>query len=858
VIVPEYNKVVFFVIVLISLSLKDLNGQVQRGDTLKKVSADTLTVPEEGDEIEQQVQYSGEDSVVGLPQQGKVLLYGKAKVNYGTMDMQAEYIEIDYNKNLISAYGKKDSLGKNVGTPVFKDGGETPIEAEKIVYNLKTKRGKIFNALTKQGELLVVGNEIKKDSNNIIYMKNMKCIPCQDDDARTVFRASRAKIIPDDKIVTGPMFLEIGGVPTPLGLPFGYFPNTKKQHNGILLPRFGNSPNQGYNLKEGGFYWGINDRTDMIIRGDIYTNGSYVLSTNNNYNVLYKSSGAVFLSFSRFNIGDRDIPKQFSQQQAYDVRWQHAQDNKQNPSIRFNADVNYRSNQTFNRLNAINSEQFLQNQFLSNISFAKSFKFSSLSINAQHNQNSQTRDMNIIFPSMVFNINSFFPFKKETHVNQNALDKVRMSYVVEANNTLSGKDTVIFKGAYWDRMKYGIRHNLPISTSFNIFKYINATPQINLSSMMYTKSIRKDLEYQNIGSADHERDSLIPVVRTKTLKQFSAGYDASFSTSLKTQVYFDYFFRRGKVSRIRHLLIPDLTYQYRPDFGEEQYGFWKQVQLDSLGRKGYYSIFENSIYSGPQRGEISSLSLNLNNNFEGKIKQRTDTGVTFKKVVLLQNISASGSYNFAADTMKMSPLGLSARSRVLKYFDVVAGATFDPYAFDHQLNRRINVYAYDRAQSLARLVNARFTVNTSIGSDMLTALRKSREKPKISSGVERGVETDLNTNAKLPWNLSMYYTLELTNINDYKLQPTHALQLSGDLMPTKYWKVGISSGFDFLNKKISYTRFSIYRDLKCWQAQIDWVPYGISKSYSIAVNLKTSMLSEFKIPRQRSWFDNFQ
>src|SRR5436190_10950981 len=263
---PRYTKVFFFFFLLISFSFSELNAQADGGDTLKKVRVDTLAAPQEGDQLDGPINYTAEDSVVALQKLGRVLLYGKSKVLYGTMDMQAEVIEIDYRNNLVLAYGKKDSTGKLVGTPVFKEGSETPIEAEKIMYNLKTKKGKIFSALTKQGELLVIGNEVKKDSTDIIYMKNMRCIPCQEEDARTVFKASKAKIIPDDKIVTGPMFLEIGGVPTPLGLPFGYFPNTKRQHNGIILPLFGTSEERGFNLQGGGYYWGINDMTDMIIK----------------------------------------------------------------------------------------------------------------------------------------------------------------------------------------------------------------------------------------------------------------------------------------------------------------------------------------------------------------------------------------------------------------------------------------------------------------------------------------------------------------------------------------------------------------------------------------------------------------
>ncbi|MDI1353916.1 MAG: putative LPS assembly protein LptD [bacterium] len=842
---------------LISLSFNHLNAQTQGNDTLKKVSADTLVQEEESKELEEQIVYTAEDSVVALPGKGKVLLYGKSKVTYGTMDMQAEYIEINYTRNIISAYGKKDSLGKNVGTPVFKDGSDTPMEAEKIMYNLRTKKGKIYNALTHQGELLVIGNEIKKDSTNVIYMKDMRCIPCGEEDARTVFRASKAKIIPNDKIVTGPMYLEIGGVPTPLGLPFGYFPNTKKQHNGILLPTFGASANQGYFLKQGGYYWGINDKTEMFIRGDIYTNGSYRINTENNYNVLYKARGALLLSFTKFNSGDKDIPTQYFTQKSYDVQWRHSQDNKSNPSVRFSADVNYHSNQSLNRLNGQNSQQFLQNQFQSNVSFSKTFKLSSLSINALQNQNSQTRQMSIVFPSLTFNVNSFFPFKNETRAKQNVIDKIRVYYLLEASNKLNGADTSIFKGNFLDSLNYGVSQKLPISTCFNILKYITATPALNLSSVMYTKSIEKEFYLDNIGSKDKERDSSIGKVRTNTVKGFEAAYEASFSTALKTQVYFDYMFRKGKIKQIRHLLIPSLNYLYRPDFGEPKYGYWKKVQTDTAHHMANYSIFEKSIYGGPGIGKQNSLGIDLNNNLEAKIKHTSDTGTTYKKVVLLQNLGLSGNYNFAADSFKTSQISLTARTKVLKYFDIVAGSSFDPYHYNKELGRRVSVYAVSEGGPVARMVNANFSINTTIGSNMLKALSKTREAPKMSSGAERGIESDLESKEKLPWNLSIYYTLGLTNPDASKFRTNNNLRFSGDIKPTKYWKVGVSSGFDFLTQRLSYTRFSVYRDLKCWQAQIDWVPFGVSKMYMITLNMKTSMLSEFKIPRTRQWYDTF-
>ncbi len=837
---------VFFCNLLISYFR--VYGQTAPADTVKNVKADSLDT--DADILEAKIDYKANDSIIFLGELKKLYMYGEANVLYENMNMTAAVIEMDYNRDLITAYGLPDSSGKLKGNPVFKDDGEE-MQAEKIMFNLKSKRGKIYNALTKQGELLVYGAEIKRDSNNVIYMKDMKCIPCEHADSRTVFRATRAKIIPNDKIVTGPMYLEIGGVPTPLGLPFGYFPNTKKRANGVLLPTFGNSPAQGFNLREGGFYWGINDKTDMIVRGDIYSNGSWAVRTTNNYLVLYKAAGSLNLGFSQFNIGDRDIPAEFKKQRSYSISWQHRQDNKNNPKVNFTANVNYQ-NARYNTFNAINTGQYLTNTFQSNINYSRTFKIGTLSSNATHSQNNNTRITDISFPQLTFNVNRFFPFKRENAVRQNVFDKIGVNYLFEARNTLSGVDSTLFKGDIEKKMKYGVRHSLPISTNFNLFKYITVTPALNLSSVMYTKSIRKQF-VTDINPAGR--------IKTDTVNGFVAGYDANFSTAFNTKVFFDYQYKKGRVRQIRHLLIPTLTYVYRPDLGESHYGFWKKVQTDTFGRTTNYSIFENSLFGGPAAGKQNSLNFNLNNNIEAKVRQQTDTGITYKKVVLLQNLGITGGYNFALDSMHMSQLGVTARNRIWKFFDVVAGANFDPYGYriDSETNRiiRVKQYAWNYNNTPARILNANFALNATFGSNDLLRKEKAKQSPDLTNGAERGVKVETKEQEKLPWNLSVFYNLTLDYADPRKAKTMQTLNFSGDISPTKNWKLGVTSGFDFVNKQLSYTSFDIYRDLKCWEARINWVPFGFRKSYNLTINLKTAMLSDFKIPRQRQWFDNF-
>lgn len=819
-------------------------------DSIKQITVDSLKDQGDDEPLDHPIVYNARDSIRYETKGNKIYLFGDGFVQYEEMNLKSEFIEIDNDKNTITAYGKTDSLGNNVATPVFKD-GEQEINCRKMVYNLKTKKGKIYDVLTKEGDLLLLGSEVKKDSNNVVYMKNLKCIPCQYEDSRTIFKAKRAKIIPDDKIVTGPMYLEIAGVPTPLGLPFGFFPNTKKRHSGLLIPFYGNSDALGFYLKDGGFYWGINDKTDMTIRGDIYSNGSWGLRTLNNYNVNYKYNGYLSLGFSEFKNGEKEIPSLYSKQRDISINWRHTQDQKNNPTIRFSSDVNIRTSK-YNKYNAQNTGQYLQNTFQSNINFSKTFKIGSLGVNARHDQNTQTKLMNISFPELTFNVNRFYPFKNENRVKQNPIDKIGISYLFEARNTLSGADTSIFKGNVGDSLKYGFKHTLPISTNVTLFKYFTLTPALNLSAVMYTKTTRKEL------NTDSNR-----IYRTVD-RNFMTGYDANFNSALSTKLFMDYVFKGKRLKQIRHLLIPSLAYTYRPDFGEEQYGFWRDVISDTTNKyKNKYSVFENTLFGGPSQGTQNSLSVNLNNNLEAKVRQKTDTGFVYNKVTILQNLSFNGNYNFAADSFRMSNISMTGRTKIWKYFDLVFGSTFDPYYTTVLTNTITNQdYSYRTSRYLAnengRLMDFKsgnIAINASFSSSNLVSKAK---KPDLTNGAEKGAAPTNTAQAqeKLPWRLNIYYNITYTKVLE-KLKDIQTLNFSGDVNITKYWKLGVTSGYDFTNKNLSYTSVNLYRDLRCWEARIDWVPFGFRKSYSLTINLKTSMLSDVKIPRQRQWYDNF-
>ncbi len=815
---------------------------------VKTVDLDTLDDDEDQQALDKKIIYNARDSIRYETQGQKVYLFGDAYIEYESMSIKAERITIDNEKNTIKSAGKVDSLGAYYGRPVFKiDGQEST--ADSMLYNVKTKKGKIYGIKTKEGELILLGSEVKKDSNDVVYMKELKCIPCQFEDSRTIFRAKKAKIIPDDKIVTGPMYLEIAGVPTPLGLPFGYFPNTKRRHSGLLIPTFNSSEVLGYNLKDGGFYWGISDQTDMTIRGDIYTNGSWALRTLNNYNINYKYTGSLSLGYSEFRSGEREIPSStglstaFGKQRDFSLTWTHTQDQKNNPSVRFSSNVNIKTSK-YNKYNALNTGQYLTNTFYSSINYTKTFKLSSLSVGARHDQNTQTKIMNLSFPELTFNVNRFFPFKREGRTRQNPLDKLGISYLLEARNTLSGYDSAIFKGDIADKLKYGVRHSVPISTNITLLKYFTLTPALNLSAAMTTKTTEKYFD------TDSNK------VFSNTIKEFKTGYDANFNTSLTTKVFMDYLFRSKRIKQIRHLLIPTVNYTYRPDYGAEQFGFYKEVRTSNLSSyQARYSVFENAMFPGPPDGEQNSIGVNLNNTIDAKVRQNTDTGFTFKKVQILQNLTVNGFYNFAAEEYKMSLITVSGRTKVWKFFDLLVNSSFDPYAIDPDTKLRVNKYAFAVSDKLLRFTTGNAAINASFSSNTIQAMKP--KKPDLTNGAEKGAAptNTVQSQDQLPWNLNMYYNVGFSR-DTAKVKTIQTLSFSGDIALTKNWKVGVTSGYDFTAKNLSYTSINIYRDLRCWEARIDWVPFGFRKSYSLTINLKTSMLSDVKIPRQRQWYDN--
>ncbi|HWY38635.1 MAG TPA: putative LPS assembly protein LptD, partial [Bacteroidia bacterium] len=660
-------------------------------------SIDTVAA-DEGKDIESEITYEADDSLRMEPENKKIYLFGNAKVHYEDFDLKAAYIEIDNKNNLVTAMGVADSSGKLNGNPEFKE-GQSEMTCEKIVYNIKTKKGKITGILTKQSDMFIHGEAVKKDSNNVMYIKNMKCIPCEFDDAKIYFRASKAKVIPNDKIITGPLFVEVMNIPTPLGAPFGYFPNVKnKSKTGILMPYYGSSQAQGYFLKNLGFFMPTGDKVQFILYGDIYSNGSFALRPTTTYKVNYKYSGGFTISFSQFNLGipeDRtplktpegvpiNDPNRFTRQQDFRINWNHSQDRKNDPTISFNATINAGS-AGFNKVNNQTPGVYLNNTLTSNIMFSKSFKNSTLTLNARHNQNTSSRDLQIDAPGLMFAVTRFFPFKNAAHTTQNWLDKLYMDYTFQVQGSIKEKDFNLFKPKTLDSLQYGMVHKMPIGTNISLFKYFTLNPQVNLMGYTYFQTVEKNW---NPVTNDYY---------TYIRRMPSFAGDANIQTNLTTKVYGDYVFKSKFIPQIRHQVIPTLGFVYHPELMGQNVTFYNprtRTELyeygntDAYGNGVYYSRFERGIFGGPAGVESGNITFNVNNTFDAKVRQRTDTGNTYKKVTLLQMLSIGGSYDVAAKKNNFSVVNLSGRTSLIKnIIGVMSTATFDPYSLDSLHNR---------------------------------------------------------------------------------------------------------------------------------------------------------------------------
>ena len=754
-----------------------------------------------------------------------IYLYGNASITYENAKIQADQIIINWETNIIEARCGKDSLENLIGCPIFTENNET-FNAKLIKYNLKTKKSFIKNISTKEGEGYILGKTVKKTNKDVFFLRKGDYTTCNLDKPHYSIRSNKIKVIPGEKIITGPAYLTFFNIPTPLILPFGYFPSSNKQSSGVLIPSYGESENLGFFLKNGGYYFTISEKLDLQLRGDVYSKGSWSLKSLFRYKNRYKYSGNVNLNYSKMVNSINGFPD-YSKKNDFFIRWSHKQDPKLNPLVNFSANVNAGSS-TFHRNNSINSDDYLSNTFQSSISITKRWNNLpfNLSTNLNHSQNTQTNIVNLSLPDISFSVNRIFPFK---NANKNWIKNIGLSYNMQTKNSISILDTLLFKKQSLSKFRNGMKHNIPISTSIKLFNYFTLNPRINFTERWYLNQIEKKWNGTDIV--------------TDTIKKLTRGYEYSFSTNLNTKIYGLIQFPKSKITAIRHVMSPNISFNYKPDFSSSKYDYYKNVQSNINGDVISYSIMENGIYGSPSKGRNGNIGFNLNNILEVKIKSSKDTLNNMKKIKILESLNISSSYNIFKDSLKFSNINLNARTRIFNIFDINFSSIYDPYVTNKSKTNNLNQFEIINNR-LARLKSLNTSIGLSINDKSFT-----NDKREDNEGEKRDFYD-------IPWQFSSNYSLTYNKgLKSSEFSDTiQTLNFSGNLKITPKWKIGFRSGFDFKKKELSYTTVDIYRDLHCWEMLFNWIPLGFHRSYTITIRVKANILKDLKYEKRKDWF----
>lgn len=787
--------------------------------------------------LSSKVTYSARDSIRLEVENQKVYLYGDAHVTYEDTKLDAERIVLDTKNNFVTATGVEDSTGKRIGNPKFTDGAQE-FASRGMSYNFETKKGKITDVITKEGDGYLHGEQVKRDSSNNFFVRHGKYTTCDLEHPHYYISASRVRVIPDDKIVTGPAYLVVADIPTPLMLPFGFFPNKKGQKSGILMPTYGESVTQGFYLNNGGYYFGISDKMDLAVTGDIFSRGSWGAQALSRYAKRYKYSGNFSLSYANQKFGEKYL-NNYENPQNFRVNWIHAQDAKARPDRMFSASVNAGSS-GFGKYQNTTTRQYLQNELSSSINFTKSWigKPYNFSASVNHNQNTLSKTISIKLPELNFSVARILPFQNlTTSKSMKWIKTFGFSYSTNLKNQLDTYDSLFFKKGVdmAAQMKNGMHHSIPISTSIKLFKYFNVNPTFSYNENWYLQTIRKSYSYET------------KTLKIDTVKRFESTRDYVFSTNLTTTLYGMYQLKRGPLKAVRHVMNPSIGYSFTPGLGKNIYGPWAN------GKKSSYTIYDGTLYGGANPNKSSAINFGLSNNLEMKVKSKKDTISGFKKISIFDNLSVFSSYNMIADSFKLAPFNLNMRTRLFQNVDLNVGSTLDPYLLKADSSKRINKYVWTERNSVGRLVSSNASLSFSLKSKEKLATKKEPETTNSPMKIP-GIITDDYVDFSVPWSLNVSYNLFYSKPL-YKKTITQTLSFYGDISVTENWKVSVNSGFDFNTKKLSYTSLNIHRDLHCWEMHLSLIPLGPRRSYNFELRVKSSTLSDLKIPRKQDWYD---
>jgi len=817
------------------------------------------------------VKYKAKDYIKVNRREQQMYLYNEAEINYGDLNITAGKIIINYAKSEIYAFGIKDSLGYTQ-SPIFKQ-GENIVEPDSIRYNFKTQKALIFNSRTEQTGMKLRATITKKENDSVYFVKDLILTTSKNlDDPEYHIKVRKAKLVPQKKIVSGVANMFIYSVPTPLGIPFAYFPLTEDRASGFIIPTFGENNDRGYFIQNGGYYFAVSDYFDLTLLGDFYTNGSYGYNISTDYKVNYNFSGQFGYRYENLITSERGFPD-YSKANIYNLRWSHSQDAKSNPNSRFSASVNLGSSNYYSQsTNQYNSANTLTNTLSSSISYSKSFPGklgANISATATHSQNTNTEQINMTLPNLQGSFNRIYPFEPKVGSKKGIIQNINLQYSFAAENRITTTDEFFFKSQMFDDAKMGVRHSIPVSTNFKILKYFSLTAGAAYNEVWNFEKVNKTYDEVNLEEI------------TNIDKGFASYRTYNFSSSLGTTLYGMYNFDKEekdkKIKAIRHVVRPSVSYNINPAF-DQYYESYKKNVITADGttfEDVEYSPFENSIYGSPGKTFSSSVGLGIGNSIEAKVRDKiTDsTEVSYRKVSILNNLNFSTSYNIAGDSLKISPVSVSGGTQLANNkLSINFNMSLDPYALDNN-NTRIDKFNINNNGSLFRLTNANLTLNYSFSNKDFEKGKSTTQQNNSTTTFNStedllGNNNDLSNssfddnedeeqkdvtlyNYKIPWSLRLAYSVAYNNYARQNEISGNTLMFSGDVALSSRWNVGVSSGYDIKRKGFSHTNLRFERDLLSWKMNFNWVPFSANKSWFFYIGIKSSVLSDIKWDKQR-------
>lgn len=793
--------------------------------------------------------------------ENKLYMYDGAELYYQDVELKSGIIVLDYKANEVTAGRIKDSLGILTQPPSFKQGSDE-VFPDSIRFNFKTKKAIIWNSRSEQQGMNVKATATKKQNDSVYYLRNAKLTTAENvDDPEYYIRVRTAKFVPQRKMIAGLSNMYIADVPTPLFLPFAYFPMTQKRATGFLFPTIGENFNRGYFLQNGGYYFVLSDNLDIAVMGDYYTNGSYGIRVENNYYKRYKYRGSFAFRYESLINGERGLPS-YSKNTIFNLRWSHSKDSKSNPNSRFSASVNLGTSSYFREsLNQINTNNFLNNTLNSSVSYSKTFPnypSVNLSVSATHSQNTQSKTVNMTLPSLTANMERIFPFAKRNGIKKGILQNINFQYTMRGDNRINSTDDIIAAKGLFYGAKSGMKHTIPISTNFKIAKHFNFTVGGNYEDVWTNQTIKKN-DYDPILDAIPEQD---------TIRGFDRFSQYNFSAGVNTTLYGVFNFKKDKkIQSIRHVINANVSYSNSPSL--EQY--YDEYVIDADGNTRDYTRFDGGLYGRPGNRKSSSIGFTLRNTLEAKVKDKDSTKTELKKVKLLNNLNFSTNYNITADSLRWSPVRMTTVIPLLdNQINVNLGATFDPYALDDNGNR-INTFSAAAGGPVFRMTSANINWGHTFKSKGNSNSKSDNKSAIPGLDNNRGIDEDagrfgLNNNKEssesdtkksafyttnIPWSINVRHSLTYSNQRQEKIISNNSLMASANVSLTPKWKVNVSSGYDFKNKGVTFTNLGIDRDLDSWNMNISWTPFGYRQSWYFFIGVKSGMLRDLKYDKRR-------